>query len=131
MELVETVVIGDRALAIARPADPESLVDEDAFAHDEFLPYWAELWPSGLALARRVAGTRLDGTTVLELGCGLGLPSLAASLAGADVLATDWARDALALLSRNADRNGATLATSLGDWRDEAAFAGRRFDLVL
>src|SRR5579885_2021506 len=78
-------------VSILRPPSPEELIDERAFADEEFLPYWAELWPSGVALARFVAGLELEGTRVLELGCGLGLPSLAAALRGADVLASDWA----------------------------------------
>ena len=59
------------------------------------MPYWAELWPSGLALADYVATLDLAGRRVLELGCGLALPSFAAALGGADVLATDWAPEAL------------------------------------
>ena len=47
----ERIVIGGRELLIARPDDPESLIDEERFEEDEFLPYWAELWPSGIALA--------------------------------------------------------------------------------
>src|SRR5204863_1910177 len=93
-------------LSILRPPSAEELIDEASFDEEEFLPYWAELWPSGLALARHVAGLELAGLTVLELGCGLGLPSLAAALRGADVLATDWAEDAIELLLRNAERNG-------------------------
>jgi predicted nicotinamide N-methyase len=131
MELVESVVIGGRTLVIARPADPDALVDEEAFARDEFLPYWAELWPSGLALAQRLASLPLAGSTVLELGCGLGLPSLVASLCGADVVATDWATDALELLRRNAARNGAVLATALVDWRDPTKLPAGSFDLLL
>ena len=113
-------------LALLRPAHPDALLDEDAFAHDEFLPYWAELWPAGTALARALPA-RLDGLSVVELGCGLGVPSLAAAACGADVLAIDWAPDAIALLRRNAERNGVALRAQVADWR---AFEGS-FDLVL
>ena len=34
-----------------RPPSADELIDEAAFDEDEFLPYWAELWPSGVALA--------------------------------------------------------------------------------
>jgi predicted nicotinamide N-methyase len=131
MERLDRVAIGERTLVIARPADPEALIDDDAFDRDEFLPYWAELWPSGLALARRVAELQLARRTVLELGCGLGLPSLVASLAGANVVATDWALEALELLRRNAERNGAALTALCIDWRDCTALPAGRFDLVL
>ena len=91
MDLVEeSVPLGGGGAQVLRPRDAEALLDERAFEHEEFLPYWAELWPSGVALARRVAARALKGARVLELGCGLGLPSLAAALAGGRVLATDW-----------------------------------------
>ena len=63
------------------------------------------------------------------LGCGLALPSLAASLSGADVLATDWADDALALLRRNAERNGTHLEVACVDWREPSLLGAH--DLVL
>jgi predicted nicotinamide N-methyase len=113
----ERIVIAGRELLIARPDDPESLIDEERFEDDEFLPYWAELWPSGVALAGYVETLDLAGRRVLELGCGLALPSFAAALAGADVLATDWAQEALDLVATNAAANGIRVETALLDWR--------------
>jgi predicted nicotinamide N-methyase len=128
--LEERITIGSRELVLLRPDDLESLIDEERFGLDEFMPYWAELWPSGIALARHVAGLPLRGRRVLELGCGLGLPALAAALGGADVLATDWAPEALALLEQNAAANGLRVETAVLDWRDGAQ-VGPPFDLVL
>src|SRR4051794_30894915 len=52
VDLVEEIVpLGDRELAVLRPRAPEELIDEHAFEEDEFLPYWAELWPSGVGRA--------------------------------------------------------------------------------
>ena len=45
------------------------------------MPYWAELWPAGLALAHALP-ERLDGVRVVELGAGLGVPSLVAAARG-------------------------------------------------
>jgi predicted nicotinamide N-methyase len=112
----ETVPVGGRELVLLRPRDSEALLDEAAFEREEFLPYWAELWPSGVALARAVGGRSLGGVRVLELGCGLGLASIAAALAGARVLATDWSPDAIAMTRENAARNGATLEAAVVDW---------------
>ena len=53
---------------------------------------------------------------MLELGAGLGLPSLAAALGGADALATDWAEDAVELLRSNAERNGISLRAEVVRW---------------
>jgi predicted nicotinamide N-methyase len=128
----ESVGLRGVALQVLRPRDSEALLDEHAFEHEEYLPYWAELWPSGVALARRVAGRSLRGARVLELGCGLGLPSLAAALAGGRVLATDWSPQAIELLEENAERNGAVLETALVDWaRPDAIVERAPWDLVL
>jgi predicted nicotinamide N-methyase len=128
----ESVPLRGAALQVLRPRDAEALLDERAFEHEEFLPYWAELWPSGVALARRVAARALRGARVLELGCGLGLPSLAAALAGGRVLATDWSPQAIGLLEDNAARNDAALETAIVDWaRPEALVERAPWDLVL
>jgi predicted nicotinamide N-methyase len=69
---------------------------------------------------------------VIELGCGLALPSLAAARAGAQVLATDEAPEALALVERNAEENGLRLSTALADWMQPDALLRRGpFDVVL
>ena len=116
----ETVELAGRSLTLLRPASADELIDEEAFDEEEFLPYWAELWPSGVALARAVGALDLRGSRVLELGAGLGLPSLAAALGGADVLATDWADDAVELLRRNAGRNRIGLRAERVRWDDPA-----------
>ena len=133
MELVEDVIgIAGRELSVLRPRNSEALLDEDAFERDEYLPYWAELWPSALALARAVGVRALHGARTLELGCGLGLPSLAAAVAGGRVLATDWAPDAIAMTERNAARNGLKLETLCVSWASPEPLLERApWDLVL
>lgn len=64
---------------------------------------------------------------MVELGCGLGVPSLVAAARGAQVTALDWAAPALELLRENARRNALELDARHGDWR---AFTGS-FELVL
>lgn len=103
-------------------ADPNALADAlrpEDFAEDERFPYWAELWPSALALAtfalRRRVGAGLDA---VELGCGLGLAGVAAALNGARVLFTDFEPDALAFARANHALNlGAPGRIRLVDWR--------------
>jgi predicted nicotinamide N-methyase len=69
---------------------------------------------------------------VLELGCGLGLPALAAALRGADVLATDWAEDAIELLRRNAERNGIFVHVARVRWGEpELLLRAAPWDIVL
>jgi predicted nicotinamide N-methyase len=128
----ETIVLGGRDLEVLRPRDSEALIDEHAFEHEEFLPYWAELWPSGLALARRIAVRALHGARTLELGCGLALPSLAAALAGGRAVASDWSPQAIELVRSNAARNGIAIEAERADWAAPDALLERApWDLVL
>lgn len=128
----ETIALRGDDLEILRPRDSEALLDEHAFEDEEFLPYWAELWPSGVALARALDGRALRGVPVLELGCGLGLPSIVAARAGGRVLATDWSGAALDLLRDNAVRNGVELELLRADWtRPDALLARGPYPLVL
>jgi predicted nicotinamide N-methyase len=131
LDVVETILeLGGPAIRIEHPPSADELIDESAFEHEEFLPYWAELWPSSIALARAVSDAPLEGRRVLELGCGLALPSIVAARGGADVLATDWSREALAFAARNAALNGVELRTARLAWAAPELPEGS-FDLVL
>ena len=126
------VALGGRDLVIVRPRDSESLIDEKAFERDEFIPYWADLWPSAELLARTLIGRALRGARVLEIGCGLGLPSVAAALAGGRVLASDWSEQAVEAVRVNAARNDAPLDAIVCRWEEpEELLARGPWDLVL
>ncbi|HEU5213290.1 MAG TPA: 50S ribosomal protein L11 methyltransferase [Gaiellaceae bacterium] len=126
MERVETTVeAGPYRLSIVRPPDAAELIDEDAFAENEFLPYWAELWPSGVALARAAAELVTPGERVVELGCGLGVASIAAALSGGEVLATDWSTEALEFTRENAALNGVLLETAHVAWTEADELVAR------
>jgi ETFB lysine methyltransferase len=107
-------------------------IDVDTFAEDERLPYWAELWPSAIALARWTLETPgLRGQKVLELGCGVGLGGITAARAGGDVTMTDYEDDALLFARYN-------VATNVGsplpivrhlDWRSPDGIG--TYDVIL
>jgi predicted nicotinamide N-methyase len=119
-------------LELLQPSDAAELPDEGPVEWAPIVPYWSVLWRSGVALAREVADSPPRGSRVVELGCGLGVPSLVAARAGADVLATDASGEALELLERNARENGLRLATARVDWEaPDELFACGPFDLVL
>lgn len=67
-------------------------------------PYWCEIWPAALAAARVLARLELEGQTVLDLGCGLGVPGIAAAAGGAAVTFADAQPDALQFAQWNATR---------------------------
>ena len=112
----ERIALPGGEVELTRPRDPEALLSEDSFEHEEFLPYWAELWTSAVALAHDVSRRSLRGRPTLELGCGLGLPSIAAARAGGRVLASDWSADALLATAANARRNGVVVETVVCSW---------------
>ena len=115
-----------------RPPDAEALISEESFEHEEFLPYWGELWASAVALAHDVSMRALRGKRTLELGCGLGLPSIAAARAGGRVLATDWSPDAVAAVAANAALNDVELETLECSWAEPEAIVERApWQLVL
>jgi predicted nicotinamide N-methyase len=112
----ERIALPVGEVALTRPRDSEALLTEEGFEKEEFLPYWAELWSSGVALAHDIAVRALHGERVVELGCGLGLPSIAAALAGGRVLATDWSPDAVRATAANAALNEVTVETAQVAW---------------
>jgi predicted nicotinamide N-methyase len=115
------------------PREPTALLDDEDVAADQaYPPYWAEVWESGVELAHAVSARDWTGAEVLELGCGLGLPSLAAALRGAHVLATDRVADALAFAGANAAENGVAVETAVCAWSDPGPVLDRApWDLVL
>ena len=117
-----------RAIHLERFVDVGSLLGAEAPPEP---PYWMHLWPGALALARRIAqepGVG-QGTRVLELGCGLGLPAIAAARRGARVAACDWRREPLAVVARSAADNGVAVDCLQMDWNAPALRGG--FDLCL
>src|SRR3954454_20968601 len=98
------------------------------------VPYWARPWPSGVGLAGHLHDhpPRPD-TTVLEVGCGLALPSVMAAKAGARVLATDGNTDAVVFAAHVLALNEVEGETAHVDWstHGDALVARGPFDLVL
>jgi len=145
------LVFGQHRLLVRRPKSTDHLLDHPdihyAFAQDEYLPYWPELWPAARMLAEFLAtsGTVPPGlqTTppageapsppsrqAIELGCGLGLPGLIALKLGYAVTFTDYDGMAMEYAVANAELNGLEGATGLFlDWRKPPT--DQKFDLIL
>lgn len=112
------VALARRTVTLLRPADADVLISEQDFAVDERLPYWADLWPSAVMLARHLERQEGAGRTLLDLGCGLGLLSAAAAAAGYEVTSSDYYEDALLFARLNVLRHaGRPPATWHLDWR--------------
>ena len=127
---VEDATLDMRTFSILKPANSDDLIREEDFVKDERLPYWADVWPSSIVLAGKLLELEGHGKTALELGCGVGLSTLAATSAGFDVLSTDYYEDALDVTRANVFRNLGTIArTRLVDWRHLPVDLGT-YDLV-
>jgi predicted nicotinamide N-methyase len=132
-ELVsQSIELPSGELRLLQPEEAAQLPDSGPVEWAPVAPYWAVLWRSGVALARELDGLALRGLRVVELGCGLAVPSIAAARAGAAVLATDACAEALALVARNAKANAVRVETATVDWADPGELVGRApFDVVL
>jgi predicted nicotinamide N-methyase len=127
-----SIELSSGALRVLQPREAAELPDTGPVEWAPVAPYWAVLWRSGVALAQELDGAALRGLRVVELGCGLAVPSIAAARAGAEVLATDVSGEALAFVARNAGLNRVRVDTARVDWTDPAELLGRApFDLVL
>jgi predicted nicotinamide N-methyase len=127
--VVTTLELSGRRIRLTRPAEPDRLLDDQAVLEwnrrDDYLPYWAYLWPAAFLLADAVAREALPLPSVpsyaseaLEIGCGLGLAGLVAMTRGLRVLFTDYDSAPLDFVSRSAAENGF----------DSSRFAVRRLD---
>jgi predicted nicotinamide N-methyase len=120
--VLQDIAFDGLSIELLRVADVDTLLDRlpsIQFHPDERLPYWAELWPSSLVLAKYLwQGVDLQGLQVLELGCGLGLAGIVASHKGGMVTCTDYEADALLFTRYNALRNSCPhVVVRHLDWR--------------
>lgn len=116
-----------QVLRITEVEDGYALLDrmiaqeEQGGARSERFPYWAELWPSSVCLARWFCEQELEAPAggVRELGCGLGLVGVALARLGWRVEATDFVETALVFATHNARANQAEThhGTAYLDWR--------------
>ena len=123
--------VAGRLVTLHHPRNADDLISEDDYVKDERLPYWADIWPSARVLADRVAVMPVNERRFLELGCGAGLVSVAAAMAGFDVTATDYYDEALRFTALNVLVNtGVLIETRSADWRRFPHDMGR-FELVV
>jgi predicted nicotinamide N-methyase len=138
--VVEDVLLpwSRRTVRIRRPAGIEELLDRAELDPEQNLPYFAELWPSGIALADLLAEQPeyVTGRRTLEIGCGLGLTAIIAAISGADLTVADYFAESLALATSNLLlANAGTCHTVQLNWRDQASIDALidegRFPVVL
>jgi predicted nicotinamide N-methyase len=130
---IERFDVGDQGVDLLLPADWDQLRQEEGAAGRP-LPFWAHPWPAGLALAEYL--TRYPpprDRRIVELGCGLALPSIVVARAGARALATDGVEDAVAFAAHNFALNETLAEVARVDWATggDALVARGPFDAIL
>lgn len=128
--VMETIRNLDEAIdQICEALSPEE--QKDPFAED-LCPYFGILWPAAEALSLHLSEhpELLKNKSVLELGCGLGYPSLVAAHLGAKVLATDFHPDVEEYFRRNCTHSVVECDYMRLNWRDDKQEIGK-FDLVM
>ena len=102
---------GDRTLKLTVPDRPDALLEDPevlaANGRDDYMPYWAYLWPAAIHMSKAVMKADWPtGTRVLELGCGVGLVGVAARANGCRVVMTDYDAKSVVVAQHNARLNG-------------------------
>jgi len=104
---LETVRVAHVSLQLLKADFPRApLPGEVARAIWDHPPYWAFCWPAGAWLSQWLPRQDLRGTLV-DLGCGSGILSIALALSGHRVLAVDSDPEARLAAAGNARLNGA------------------------
>lgn len=123
----ETICLGEIEVRILRVTNIDELFDElvakgeDSLeVKDERIPYWADLWPSSIALSHYLAEQKIvkKGMKILEIGCGLGLPGVVAAKLGAQVTFTDYVEEPLEFAKHNCMLNEIDASFAILDWRN-------------
>jgi len=145
--ITEPVRVGGLTLSFTRVADPNRVLDQVAEEEDRrdklagkrrdgeelHLPYWAELWDSSLAiielLTETLSAMHVTRTSILDLGCGMGLTGAIAAALGANVLFADLEPDALLFARLNAVDFEHRIRTRRLNW--QKARLTERFDLII
>lgn len=120
-----TIPLGSSKIRMLAPRDGEDSAQR--------ITFWWGITSAAVALARHIESHSeyFAGKRVIELGCGLGLAGIAAGLAGANVLFTDYIPQALEFAERNARLNGldsGAFSTRVLDWEHPGTL--QEFDVV-
>lgn len=93
--------------------------DQDDSLKEEYCPYFGVLWEAGIGLSQHLKDMDLKNKKILEIGCGLALPSFLVTTMGANVIATDFHADVPLFLALNQKNNQTYFPYQVMNWRNE------------
>ncbi len=124
----EEITIRGKTFKIVRPAKLEDIFQGDPFLNVESFPFWFKVWEASLVLADYIA-TIEPSKKILELGAGLGIPSIVAAGFGHEVLATDYEELPIKFIELSAKENNLKLKTEILDWQNPKLSG--KYDLII
>ena len=138
----EEITILNKKYIINRIGDIDKLFDallakgsDHADVIDEKIPYWAELWPSAIAMSQYLIENSdlIHGKSIIEIGSGLGLPSIVASEFAAEIICTDYIQESLDFAKTNYLLNYPTdekIKFEILDWRNMCDIHAK-YDIII
>ena len=140
--MVTTLEFGGRRIRLVRPADPDRLLDDplvlDWNRQDDYMPYWAYLWPAAYLLAEAVArepwpepAADSSPSRRWRSAAGWAWPAWLPLARGLRVQFTDYDPAPLDFVVRSAAENGfdpTRFSTRRLDWRD---LPDERYSIIL
>ncbi len=132
----QTIEFGCIDIHVCTLRDTQQFQDPEGEAEDLGIssaswPLFGVIWPSSVVLAQFVAGFDTAEKRVLEVGCGIALPSLLLSSKRVDISATDHHPETGKFLKRNTDLNDNTrIPYERIDWAHVNSQLGT-FDLII
>jgi methyltransferase-like protein 23 len=97
----------------------QQYLQQQAIDAAAIFPYWAKIWPAAYAMSEflTVHPHYLKNKKVLELACGLALPSLIAAKYANRVCSSDCAADAVEIVQQSVEYNGfQNISTAMLNW---------------
>jgi predicted nicotinamide N-methyase len=132
----ETICIGDVDYTIRSLLDHQQFSDPTGESlrrgiSSAMWPLFGQVWPMSKILAQVMLQESLAGKRILEIGCGLGLPSIVVKQLGGNITASDYHPLSQAFLLENTILNELTpIRFEIGDWNLENLNLGK-FDLII
>lgn len=132
----QTIEVGSADIHVCTLRDIKQFYDPEGTAEKLGIssatwPLFGIIWPSSLVLAHFMSDYETAGKRVLEIGCGIGLPSLVLNHKNVDVTATDYHPETGNFLLRNTQlNNNNAINYERVDWADKDSDLGL-FDIII
>ena len=132
----QTIEFGETDIHLCTLRDKQQYQDLDDIAgklgiNSALWPIFGVVWPSSIVLAQFIAEYNIDAKRILEVGCGIALPSLLLNSMHADITATDYHPEVESFLERNTSLNSNFgIPFERSDWANKNDQLGT-FDLIM